>query len=286
MKPAPPVTRYEDIGDAGSTGPGLLRETGLPGNGPAGHRTRPTTSTLRSWRAEAPRKKGSDCPTPVEDENAAASRKPNSVPPSPLALAGLGLRRMTTIPLAPPSLAGSSDLPGGFRRAALKRLPIWSCSVRGFACHRCCHRRGALLPHLFTLTPAPRALKGPRYSGRAALFRPPSGAVYFLCHCPSGHPDRALPGALPCGVRTFLLSRRALRRSGRAAVWFTAAHPLYGYFRAGARRASRPTPARSGTVRASCTDCCGACRSPQRSSRYSSRSRAASRRGTRARRSP
>jgi hypothetical protein len=32
------------------------------------------------------------------------------------------------------------------------RLPIWSCSVRGLACHRCCHRRGALLPHLFTLT--------------------------------------------------------------------------------------------------------------------------------------
>jgi hypothetical protein len=23
--------------------------------------------------------------------------------------------------------------------------------VRGLACHRCCHRRGALLPHLFTL---------------------------------------------------------------------------------------------------------------------------------------
>jgi hypothetical protein len=29
-------------------------------------------------------------------------------------------------------------------------------------------------------------------------------AVYFLCHYPSGHPDRALPGALPYGVRTFL----------------------------------------------------------------------------------
>src|SRR5262245_33880576 len=31
-------------------------------------------------------------------------------------------------------------------------------------------------------------------------------AVCFLCHCPSGHPDRALPGALPCGVRTFLFA--------------------------------------------------------------------------------
>src|SRR5206468_3191413 len=30
-------------------------------------------------------------------------------------------------------------------------LPIWSCSVRGFACHPPCDGRGALLPHLFTL---------------------------------------------------------------------------------------------------------------------------------------
>ena len=66
------------------------------------------------------------------------------------------------------------------------RLPIWSCSVRGFACHPCHHGRGALLPHLFTLTHLRRQ------------------AVYFLCHCPSGCPDRGLPGALPCGVRTFL----------------------------------------------------------------------------------
>src|SRR4051794_6816670 len=36
-------------------------------------------------------------------------------------------------------------------------------------------------------------------------------AVYFLCHFPSGCPDRVLPGTLPCGVRTFLspLSRQA-----------------------------------------------------------------------------
>src|SRR5437763_15771200 len=64
---------------------------------------------------------------------------------------------MTTIPLAPPLLAGSSDLPGDLdgpsnRRSSAGRLPIWSCSVRGFACHPCYHGRGALLPHLFTLT--------------------------------------------------------------------------------------------------------------------------------------
>src|SRR3954453_19333067 len=70
---------------------------------------------------------------------------------------------MTIIPLAPPSLTGSSSLPGGWERAVpltgaggcppgRQRPPIWPCSVRGFACHPCCHGRGALLPHLFTLT--------------------------------------------------------------------------------------------------------------------------------------
>src|SRR4051812_14258796 len=103
---------------------------------------------------------------------------------------------MTTIPLAPPLLAGSSDLPGDLvgpsnQRCSAGRLPIWSCSVRGFACHPCYHGRGALLPHLFTLT---------RLRTRSVRRR----AVCFLCHFPSSHPDRALPGALPCGVRTFL----------------------------------------------------------------------------------
>src|SRR4051812_37289872 len=120
---------------------------------------------------------------------------------------------MTTIPLAPPLLAGSSDLPGDLdgpsnQRCSAGRLPIWSCSVRGFACHPCYHRRGALLPHLFTLThhrPSGSGeaspLRGlPRRSTRSVRRR----AVCFLCHFPSSHPDRALPGALPCGVRTFL----------------------------------------------------------------------------------
>jgi len=37
-------------------------------------------------------------------------------------------------------------------RIAEARSPIWSCSRRGLPCHRCYHRRGALLPHHFTLT--------------------------------------------------------------------------------------------------------------------------------------
>src|SRR5918993_1533089 len=57
-----------------------------------------------------------------------------------------------TIPLSPALLTAFSNLPGDLGRAALKRLPIWSCSVRGFACRFCYQKRGALLPHLFTLT--------------------------------------------------------------------------------------------------------------------------------------
>src|ERR1700682_5403161 len=117
---------------------------------------------------------------------------------------------MTTISLDWPLLARSSALPGdpdGPSGPAVNRrvaapgagdLPIWSCSVRGFACHPCCHERGALLPHLFTLTHQ-------------------RWAVYFLCHFPSGHPDRALPGASPCGVRTFLCAH-----ARTATVWLTA----------------------------------------------------------------
>src|ERR1700760_395138 len=40
------------------------------------------------------------------------------------------------------------------RRVAMVSLPIWSCSVWGLPCRRHCCRRGALLPHLFTLTAA------------------------------------------------------------------------------------------------------------------------------------
>ena len=86
------------------------------------------------------------------NEKIAASRKPNSVPAVAHELSPACSGATTTIPLAPPLLAGSSNLPGGFGRAVLSRLPIWSCSVRGFACHRPYGRRGALLPHLFTLT--------------------------------------------------------------------------------------------------------------------------------------
>ncbi len=107
-----------------------------------------------------------------------------------------------------------------------KCLPIWSCSVWGFACRVCYQPRGALLPHLFTLTHLRPRPFGPRgYGGQArvteglpavardAKRRERRWAVCFLCHCPSGCPARVLPGALPCGVRTFL-SRAHFARQG------------------------------------------------------------------------
>ena len=214
-----------------------------------------------------------------------------------------GRRRAATIPLAPPSLAGSSNLPGGFGRAALERLPIRSCSVRGLACHPPCGGRGALLPHLFTLTPRPA-------DGSTRLE-----AVCFLCHFPSGRPDRGLPGALPSGVRTFLptrcpeghrvrrspvplrrVSRRlfdpffdaglATRDAGPPTSAARQPSPLRSCLRcrpsdlrcpALRRPVIRPRPAKSRNAPASCRDCCAACLSPPRSSRCSRRARAACR---------
>ena len=57
----------------------------------------------------------------------------------------------------------------------------------GFASHLCYHKRGALLPHHFTL---------------ACALRP--SAVCFLLHFPSPRGARLLAGILLCGARTFL----------------------------------------------------------------------------------
>ncbi len=57
---------------------------------------------------------------------AGTPRKPNSVPAR-----GLPRRRATIIPLGYRLPGTSSDLPGSFRRAALKRSPIRSCTGWG-----------------------------------------------------------------------------------------------------------------------------------------------------------
>jgi hypothetical protein len=106
--------------------------------------------------------------------------------------------RRTAIPLGRALLRGSSDLPEGCgapsRHASRQRrgfLPIWSCSVWGLPCPPHYWRGGALLPHLFTLTPL-------FLSNFAAGAKPGrnGGAVYFLWHFPSAGFDASLPDVI------------------------------------------------------------------------------------------
>jgi len=77
------------------------------------------------------------------------------------AFAGTGALRVTAIPLGRRSPGASSNLPGRpdpdidpDTACAGRAVPIRSCSRWGLPCRRRCRRRGALLPHLFTLTAA------------------------------------------------------------------------------------------------------------------------------------
>ena len=72
------------------------------------------------------------------------------------------------------------------RASVLGRFPIWPCSVRGFACHLPYSRRGALLPHLFTLTfrlASPRLAQGGIFSVPLVLRVAPTGN--YPAHCPA-----------------------------------------------------------------------------------------------------
>jgi len=77
--------------------------------------------------------------------------------------------------------------------------PTWSCSRWGLPCRHRCRRRGALLPHHFTLAAR-------RPEGRNGF-----GGV-FLWHFPWGRPRRALPGTVPPWSPDFPPSPLALDR--------------------------------------------------------------------------
>ena len=110
-----------------------------------------------------------------------------------------------------------SDLPGGFdtcsnRLAASGRcaagvwllapasLPIWSCSVWGLPCHSHYWLRGALLPHLFTLTTAwsttawRRPLDSSKGLPHAVVLH--AMAVCFLWHWPSTGLEARVPDVI------------------------------------------------------------------------------------------
>ena len=85
-----------------------------------------------------------------------------------------------------------SATPGSWPRAS---LPIWSCSVWGLPCrwHYC--RRGALLPHLFTLTAGlavQESPSGPRWPSEERAAR----AVCFLWHWPSTGLEARVPDVI------------------------------------------------------------------------------------------
>jgi len=81
----------------------------------------------------------------------------------------------------------SSGLPGSGADSAIG--PLFGLAPGGvYLAAAVTSRRGALLPHRFTLTPAAEA----------------AGAVYSLLHFPWAHAPQVLPGALSCGARTFL----------------------------------------------------------------------------------
>src|SRR5712691_11891103 len=160
---------------------------------------------------------------------------------------------MTTIPLASPLLARSSNRPGDSRtgrpdsvvtdalpRRVAERPPIWSCSVRGFACRPCYHERGALLPHLFTLTHlrSPTPCGAARFVGRyvfCATVLQVALTGRYPAHCPAEFGLSSL----------YLRARRcglALRRT--AVVWLAAKTQLYTLgsgLRVAHARPTRPT---------------------------------------------
>src|ERR1700748_1161120 len=76
-------------------------------------------------------------------------------------------------------------------RTTCVAVPIRSCSRWGLPCRRRCRKRGALLPHLFTLAPL-RSFRG--FAGRFVLCGTFPGVAPAGCY-PAPHVD---------GARTFL----------------------------------------------------------------------------------
>jgi len=114
-----------------------------------------------------------------------------------------------------------------WRDDRLHAVPIRFCSRWGLPCRSRCRKRGALLPHRFTLTAEPppssprkrgsdSACTLPRKRGRV---REGAAAVCSLWHCPWGRPRRTLSGtACPWSPdfppRPLPTSARAGRKEG------------------------------------------------------------------------
>ena len=137
--------------------------------------------------------------------------KPGSVPP---AIAGGRGGHSSG-----PPIAGRFSRPTRTARAgealplAGRTIPIRSCSKRGLPCRLHYWRRGALLPHPFTLAPASR----PASQGKALRSFSGAGAVCFLWRYPWDRSRRALPAAFSPWSPDFPPPAKA--EGDRPAVW-------------------------------------------------------------------
>ncbi len=135
--------------------------------------------------------------------------KPGSVPPSEEPR-----RAVMAIPLGRPLPSASCDrperrrggTPGTPDRSGAPAAPTWSCSRWGFPCRRRCRRRGALLPHRFTLAarPACRRRGGGVLSVALSLGSPPPGVTR---HRTSVEPGLSSPRERRAAIRPSGKSR-------------------------------------------------------------------------------
>ena len=133
-------------------------------------------------------------PPPVGGADAGEPRKPSSVSQA---------NRVAVIPLGPALPPAASNLPGNGpptrrRRSGTGspqvRSPIWSCSAWGFPCLRRRRRSGALLPHHFTLTAAPKD-GGGIFSVALSVASPRLAVGEHAARGSSDFPPRAGPWA-------------------------------------------------------------------------------------------
>ena len=146
--------------------------------------------------------------------------------------------RAAVIPLGRTLLPGSSDLPGSCNGAGRSSSPIWSCSAWGLPCQPDYSGRGALLPHLFTLT-APRLRPARRYifcgTFRKTRFEraPPAVSRHAALWRPDFPPARQVETRPRATTRTTgpssfsqkatgLISREDLPPMDNSTAWITA----------------------------------------------------------------
>ena len=85
-----------------------------------------------------------------------------------------------------PPQATYPDISAGSHQPHAACVPTWSCSGWGLPCPFCYQTGGALLPHLFTLTPIRYYRGGGLFSAALSLGLPPPGVTR--------HPDPVEPG--------------------------------------------------------------------------------------------